>query len=387
MRRALLSIVSLTAFTGILVAAFWGGRPAGKKPPAPTQPGIVEVPKPNDEPPKPPVSLLGVEPNPGPDDEWRGARVGVEGRKEISAALALYESSREVAVLSGLLRGAALAKREMDLLWGTKKAVELPVVRAPWIVAVEETPDASAPVIAADLAAALGEFHADFRARFKSLFESRPPDPGWIAPVVVLASRDEYLRRAKPPAFAISHTNLHSGWAFLSRGRRELKESALHEATWQCWIALARARAPREGIPTASLAAWFWNGTAEFLSAARPDGQAHLHPGKGVSRNLTDVRAAVREKKMKPLPALLAPTFADLDASPDPREAFAVASQSWAFVAFLEMSGDGKRRGELDRYAESELSGKGGLEAAKACFGDLEVLDREYREFVKQLKQ
>ncbi|KAF0244450.1 MAG: hypothetical protein FD180_2517 [Planctomycetota bacterium] len=383
MRRALLGIVSIAAFCGILVAAFWGSGPEAKKPAPAPSPAAGEPPKKVEEPPRAPPRLLGVQPAPGADDEWRGARVGVLDRKVLEMALAEYASSRDAATVTGQARMVAMTRRELELIWGTEKAVESLGFSVPWIVAVEETRETPGSATAVEIVAALRDFHLFFRARFRSLFESRPPAADWTAPLVVLASRDEYLRRAKPPAFSTSHTNLQSGWAFLSRGNRDLVDSACHEATWQTWIALARVRAPGEGIPTASLSAWFWDGTAAYFSAARHADPRPMHFGEGASRPMADVRTALREKKLKPLSSLLAATFGELDVSPDPLAAFAVLSQSWAFVAFVETAEKGKRRESLDRYAELELSGKGGIEAAKECFGDLEALDREYRAFVK----
>jgi hypothetical protein len=370
MRRILLGLTALAAFAGILVAAFWGGGKPPKKAepaPAPTSP-----PKAADEPPKPPPDLLGVERIPAPEDDWRGARVGVEGRKELEGAMVAYVHSSEFSLLSGRARSAALVSRELALLWGTKKTVVSLAPELPWIVAVEEAPDAP---VARDIAAALRTFAGAFRARFKALYDSAPPRADEVAPIIILPTRDEYLRRAKPPAFAVGHTNLNSGWAFVPRSSRPLLEGVLLEAVRQEWVALARPRAPRDGIPLDSLAPWFWEGASAF----------YAFPPESESRHAHDARAALRDGALHPLSLLLATTRGQLAASSDPRAAFASQPQGWAFTAFLERAAGGKRRDAFDRYAELELSGKGGIEAAKQCFGDLEALDGEYREFVKRL--
>ncbi len=368
MRRLLLALTALAAFAGILVAAFWGGGPAPKKAePAPSGAPVAKV---TEEPPKPPPDLLGVERSPAPEDDWHGARVGVEGRKELQEALSAFAASPDIAALSGRARPAALASKELELLWGTRKSIG---TELPWVIAIEEFPDAPA---ANEIAAALRAFAAAFRGRFRTLFEATPPPADAVSPLVILPSRDEYLRRARPPAFAVGHTNLNSGWAFVPRSSRPLLEGVLLEAAHQEWFGLARARAPKDGIPLEALAPWFWEGASAF-HAGSPDADARL---------AQDARAALRDGSLLPLARLLATTRAEIAASADPRAAFAAQPQGWAFAAFLERAEGGKRREAFDRYAELELSGKGGIEAAKQCFGDLEALDREYREFVKQLK-
>lgn len=370
MRRILLGLTALAAFAGILVAAFWGGgTPPKKAGPAPAAAGPAKV---AEEPPKPPPDLLGVERTPPPEDDWHGARVGAEGRKELEEALTAYAASPAVAALSGRARSAALATRQLELLWGTKKAVVSLAPELPWIVAVEEAADAPE---AGEIAAALRTFAGAFRARFKALYDATPPSADAVAPLIILPTRDEYLRRARPPAFAVGHTNLNSGWAFVPRSSRPLLEGVLLEAVRQEWVALARARAPRDGIPLDSLAPWFWEGASAF----------YAFPPESESRLAHDARAALRDGALKSLPQLLATTRGQLAASSDPRAAFASQPQGWAFTAFLERADGGKRREAFDRYAELELSGKGGIEAAKQCFGDLEALDGEYREFVKKL--
>ncbi len=370
MRRLLLGLSALAAFAGILVAAFWGGGTEPEKPgPAPD---VVAPAKVAEEPPKPPPDRLGVERAPAPDDDWHGARVGAEGRKELEEALAAYAASPEVAALSGRARSAALASKQLALLWGTKKTIVSLAPELPWILAVEEGPGTPA---AEDIAAALRTFAATFRARFKALYEAAPPPADAIAPLVILPTRDEYLRRARPPAFAVGHTNLNSGWAFVPRSSRPLLEGVLLEAVRQEWLGLARPRTPRDGIPLDSLAPWFWEGASAFY-AFPPDSESRL---------AQDARAALRDGSLRPLSQLLATTRGQLAASSDPRAAFASQPQGWAFTAFLERAEGGKRRAGIDRYAELELSGKGGIEAAKQCFGELEALDAEYRAFVKKL--
>lgn len=372
MRRYLTGLLALGAFAAILVAAFWeGGAPPAKpaaSPPSPAGPSkAVEPP--------PPPDLLGVEPAPAPPDDWHGARVGEEGRKALEAAVSAFAGSPEAAGLQGRERAVAALRVELETIWGTSKAVSIPAADLPWVLAVENPSDASDPE---RLAAALREFAAAFRARFAALFASAPPPPGILRPLLVLGSRDDYLRLTRPPAFAVGHTNLHSGWAFVPRTGRPLAEGVLVQAARQEFLGLARARAPREGIPLAGLAPWFWDGAAAYFGlAGLPDGAA---------RHAQDARAALREGSLLPLVRLLAITRAEAAALDDPRTAFAILPQGWAFTAFLETAEGGKRRDSLDRYAERELSGKGGPEAARACFGDLEALDAEYRAFVKSLK-
>lgn len=372
MRRYLLGFLAMGAFAAILVAAFWeGGAPPAKPAGVPAAPAGPSKP---DEPPPPP-ELLGVERAPAPPDDWHGARVGEDGRKVLEAAVAAFGASGEAAGLAGRERAVAALRVELGAIWGTPKAVSVPSADLPWVLAVEDPTD---PAEAAALAAALRDFAAAFRARFAALFAPAAPAADVLRPLVVLRSRDDYLRLTRPPAFATGHTNLQSGWAFVPRTGRPLAEGVLVQAARQEFLALARARAPREGIPLAGLAPWFWDGAASYFGLAGVP--------EGAARHAQDVRNALRDGALLPLRRLLAITRAEAAALDDPRTAFALQPQGWAFTAFLETAEGGKRRGSLDRYAERELSGKGGPEAARECFGEPEALDAEYRAFVKSLR-
>ncbi|MCE9584436.1 MAG: hypothetical protein K8T20_18260, partial [Planctomycetes bacterium] len=372
MRRLILAFLGLAAFTGILAAAFLGGGPV-----VPKTVSKAAAPQPSgprtEEPPKRPEPLLGVEPVAPIEGERHGARMSAETLVAFDQALSDFAAAPETRRLAGRERAMALAAREAAELWGAKQSV---ASASQWIVAIDASAADAPPASAAQIAAALAEFQTVFEKRFAALIAATPPPADWVAPVVVLPSRDEYLRRTHPRMFATSHTHLPSGWAYLAWTGRDLRPALFHEATVQLWRALSRPRAPA-GIPVSRLSAWFWLGTAEYLEGAPvPLKGSEAHDAGDDWRDET--RKVVREGRFRLLRDFLAIRQADLDAESDPLRLFAFRAQAWAFVNFLETSGGGKRRELLDRFAELVLSGKGGPEAASECFGDLVAFNGEF---------
>ncbi|HEX8573237.1 MAG TPA: hypothetical protein VF759_10855 [Allosphingosinicella sp.] len=121
--------------------------------------------------------------------------------------------------------------------------------------------------------------------------------------------------------------------------------------------------------------AWFREGFAEFNSTARFEKDGSM--GFGAAAN----HRAWGLVGMAPLPieTLFEPNRGKLS---QPQWEATVYGRGWLLTHYLMF--EAKRTGQLAKYINALNSGHGSVEAARAAFGDLDVLDRELRAYVKQ---
>jgi tetratricopeptide (TPR) repeat protein len=121
--------------------------------------------------------------------------------------------------------------------------------------------------------------------------------------------------------------------------------------------------------------AWFREGFAEFNSTARFEKDGSIGFGAAANHRAWGLLA------MPPLPieTLFNPNRRKL--SQEQWEA-TVYGRGWLLTHYLMF--EPKRTGQLAKYITAMNSGTGSLEAARAAFGDLDVLDEELRTYVKQ---
>jgi hypothetical protein len=152
-----------------------------------------------------------------------------------------------------------------------------------------------------------------------------------------------------------------------SGGRNELDPATilLHEYSHHMMLQGASGAYP----------AWFREGFAEFYSTARFEKDGSL--GFGAAAN----HRAWSLVGMSPLPIelLFDPTRRKLS-----REEWVatVYGRGWLLTHYLTF--ERSRSGQLSAYLNAINAGQGSLEAAKAVFGDLKVLDRELKTYLNR---
>ena len=122
---------------------------------------------------------------------------------------------------------------------------------------------------------------------------------------------------------------------------------------------------------------WLSEGFAEFFSTAR------FEKDGGVSIGLPALHRAgeLFNAKNVPIEALLdAATYAKLKTKTYDE----FYGRSWLLYHYLALSD--KRQGQLSRYRTALANGASELDAAKASFGDLNLLDKELAAYLKQSK-
>lgn len=124
----------------------------------------------------------------------------------------------------------------------------------------------------------------------------------------------------------------------------------------------------------AAYPAWFAEGFAEFFSTAK------FEDDGGVGLGLPALHRArgLMQGTQLPLAQLLAGGTEKLNT--EQRES--IYGRGWLLTHYLAF--DPKRAGQTTKYLEALNSGKTGLDAAKAAFGDLDQLDRELESYLRR---
>ena len=150
-------------------------------------------------------------------------------------------------------------------------------------------------------------------------------------------------------------------------GRNDLDPATilLHEYSHHLMLQSASAAYP----------AWFREGFAEFYSTARFEKDGSIGFGAAANHRAWSLLA------MDPLPieVLFDPGRRKLS-----REEWVatIYARGWLLTHYLTF--DRARSGQLKAYLNAINSGKGSLEAAKAAFGDLKVLERELKTYLNR---
>ncbi|MDQ7780547.1 MAG: DUF1570 domain-containing protein [Planctomycetota bacterium] len=95
-------------------------------------------------------------------------------------------------------------------------------------------------------------------------------------------------------------------------------------------------------------------------------------------QRLTGVRGAIRRKE-----AVALAEFIDMDYGAGSRVRSEIGyPQSWGMVFFLSTHESAEYRAKWLDYVRSEIAGKGGKKAFERIFGDVEAIEKEWKEFI-----
>ena len=119
---------------------------------------------------------------------------------------------------------------------------------------------------------------------------------------------------------------------------------------------------------------WLVEGFAEFMSTASFEKDGSIMLGRPANHRAVSLIYG----DQLPLETLLAGNYRNLN--DELRES--VYAKGWLLTHYLNF--DAARRPQLPKYVQEIAAGKGGLEAARAAFGDLKKLEAELKEYVKQ---
>jgi hypothetical protein len=187
---------------------------------------------------------------------------------------------------------------------------------------------------------------------------------------VILLDREEQVRRA----YHGSDANIAGFYTVNMNGPMAVSPRRTDEqdSVWGPEIVLFHEYAHHfmlEYFP-ASYPSWYVEGFAEIVSTAAPMSGQRMAFGKAASHR----QYSLMQSRWIPVEQLLTKSRAEFPADAD------FYGQSWLLAHYLTFSRE--RSGQIYRYLAALATGRPATEAAKEIFGDLDVLNREVRNYL-----
>lgn len=262
--------------------------------------------------------------------------------------------------------------------------------KAPFLVAIEVSSAYNAELLIEDLLGIVKTLEASLRKEFDGLVDFDRLEREEVCTFMIFPTTQDFVRKCSPASGSRGQVIPARAVAFLARDSRQLYESLFHFGTLLLLDCASKAdleeHSNRRGLPSF----WFAYGYAEWFACFKRTAAGGFLFGELNSEEA--LRLLRKPEVLPPLSDLISLARDDYQKKVEaggtgPRSPQTLQAQAWAFVLFLQTANDGKRREALRRYAKAEFAWKGGLEAAKEAFGDLEALDREFREFLRELNK
>lgn len=210
-----------------------------------------------------------------------------------------------------------------------------------------------------------------------------------VMPVYIFEDRARYVQLTGAPFYAGGHFEPHTGYVFIPYDFDTRYQVIFHECTHQFVQFATQFKGKKQSNQW-----WFTEGIATYFETFRrkPDGGFELgiigddnRYFDGPSGAKKIVRAGTYEKFER---------FFNMDYAAALRRALKkggdymmrIYSQSWSLVYFFYHYDNGKYRSSFEEYTRREINGQGGFEAAKEVFGDIEALEKEWKEFITELR-
>jgi hypothetical protein len=211
---------------------------------------------------------------------------------------------------------------------------------------------------------------------------------GEVLVVWIWKDKRTYHEKTGAPGFAGGHYDHSTKNLYVYKGTDDIYATLFHEGTHML------VDFSRKGVPESGLF-WFTEGVACYFQGWKRDAKGnivHGMPAKDWYRCIKEgVRAeAPPQVKYEPLEKFMALDYATfMRQSSDPRanqvRGVIRYGQAWSLVWFFNNAEGGKYKSKWEDYLKREIAGKGGFEAVKDVFGDLNKLEEEWKAYVKAL--
>jgi hypothetical protein len=193
------------------------------------------------------------------------------------------------------------------------------------------------------------------------------------------------------PDYYAGHFDAKEGWIWMFKDASSLYESLFHLCTHALVHEVAHPRGTTSQQLYQSSMCWFSEGLSTYLESFKRDKQGGFVLGAPSSRYTSLMKKLISDGRHVPLPEFMKGTYAEYaqkrwDSRRKRGFVDTTDAQAWSLVYFLYQHEGGKYREKFYAYFKMEVEGKGGLTAAKWCFGDLDALNREYEDFYRNLK-
>ena len=258
---------------------------------------------------------------------------------------------------------------------------------SPFIIFVEPDPSFDGPIHLETVAQTLGVLREEFSARFGRIVRTPPSGLRCVLPVCLFPNRKRFLEASGAPVWTASHYDREAGVGFAPTDVKDPNALLFHEGTHLLVDAAYGLRGGGMALRAGLDAIWVSRGLPCLFEAWRRDETGWILFTGAPAEYVRETKALLDRRGMRTVRDLMSLRTRDYVLVPETeKRARALEMQSWALAYFLWEAGDGRRREQLLAYLDLEWQGKGGPQAAAEAFGNLDVLDAEFREFVAQFR-
>ncbi|NUN50879.1 MAG: DUF1570 domain-containing protein [Candidatus Brocadiae bacterium] len=258
---------------------------------------------------------------------------------------------------------------------------------APYLLLCEDSPNYSADLVLGDFKGVVKTLYDLFFQRYSKLFDVQSFGENEVCFIYIFESRQRYIESTGAPYFAGGHFDTQKGQIFIYMDTPDKYETIFHEGIHQLVHTISQMKVEKLTERRNVNMFWFTEGIATFFEGFKRDAQGGFILGEISQKYLPTAKQLVTTGKHMKLTEIMKLSYVDFSRrSGDPKFVMNMYSQSWSIVYFLYKFDGGKYKDKFETYYKSEVAQKGSFDAAKAAFGDLDQLNKEYEEFVKNLK-
>jgi len=234
----------------------------------------------------------------------------------------------------------------------------------------------------------LGALYGEFARLFPEVFDPVELPHSEVLVVYVFDGADRYRRLTRAREIDISFFDVSSRRTYLTTARDTALESLFHDGTHQLVNCMLTRHGRDEDVKEGKVPLWIDAGLACRNEGFRRDAEGKF-VFAGLSLNyLPAAQRAIDDRLRRvTLREVLSLKTGDLrEARKKPDEEFRLDSLCWAAVYFFMDGAGGKRRKDFLTYCTQEWTIGAGVEGAEKLLGDLDALDKEWKELVQGLK-
>lgn len=259
--------------------------------------------------------------------------------------------------------------------------------KTPFLLILERSQSYNSSLFLSAMRQACERFCEVFAAEFGDRLGSPAPAEDEVLTLFVFESREKYSRLGDSQVSWGGHFSSRNGRITMYRDTNVVYETLFHLCTHallhQAWL----RRGGDPSVPALDEMAWFSEGLSAWFESFKRDARGDFILGQVSPSYLPGARKLIADGRQMRLTELMGMSFETyVGKRRESRWNIQFSAQCWALVHFLQRANGGKYRDKFHEYVALEIAGRGGLEAAKACFGDLDVLEREYAEYVRDLR-
>ena len=261
---------------------------------------------------------------------------------------------------------------------------------SPFLLCMEKSDSYAADLMLQSFKEVVTSFYKVFCDEYGSLFDADAHARNEATLIYIFATSYRYHSILCPTPWSGGQFSSRTGEIHLYKDTAQLYETLFHLCTHAAIHAISGSRMTEGKKLIDSEMAWFSEGLSTYFENFKRDAKGGFVLREVSSTYKPYVKKMIADRKQSKLRDFMGVSYRQyvLERSNSSKRSYVTDTdaQSWAVVYFLLQHEGGKYREKFFDYFKMEVEGKGSLDAAKQCFGDLDALDKEYQDYFKNMK-